>query len=62
MVQSWSIYRPMKGMSVVDHLFNGYDEKITKQQHKIVAQGNAYLERSFPMLDYIEKATIVNDE
>ena len=54
--------RVMKGLSVVDHLFNGYGEKITKQQHKIVAQGNAYLERTFPKLDYIEKATIVNDE
>jgi len=54
--------RVMKGMSVVDHLFNGYAEKITKQQHKIVSQGNAYLERSFPMLDYIEKATIIDDE
>jgi len=53
--------RVVKGMTVVGQLYSNYAEKITKQQHKIVAQGNVYLERSFPNLDYIEKATIVDE-
>jgi peptidyl-prolyl cis-trans isomerase A (cyclophilin A) len=53
--------RVVKGMTVVGQLYSNYAERITKQQHKIVEQGNVYLERTFPNLDYIEKATIVDE-
>ena len=48
-----------KGMEVVDKLYGGYGEEITKLQGEIAAQGNAYLEKSWPKLDGIKKATIV---
>ena len=53
--------RVVKGMTVVGQLYSNYAESLMKKQHMIVAQGNAYLERSFPNLDYIEKATIVDE-
>lgn len=53
----------VKGMDVVDSLYNGYGEGAPGGrgpfQGAIVEQGNAYLKKDFPMLDYIEKATIV---
>jgi peptidyl-prolyl cis-trans isomerase A (cyclophilin A) len=50
------------GMDVVDKLYNGYGEgapggKGPEQGH-VQAEGNAYLTKSFPKLDYIKKATI----
>jgi len=53
--------RVMKGMAVVDQLYSGYGENLTRKQHNIVADGNVYLEQKYPKLDYIEKATIVDD-
>ena len=53
--------RVAKGMTVVEQLYSNYAESLMKKQHMIVAQGNAYLERTFPNLDYIEKATIVDE-
>jgi len=44
------------GMNIVDKLYQGYGEQ--PQQGQIQAQGNAYLMKSFPKLDYIKKATI----
>lgn len=46
-----------KGMDVVDSIYSGSGQD--PQQHLIQAQGNAYLEKSFPKLDYIKTATIV---
>ncbi len=46
---------------VVDELYDGYGEQLTRQQHKIVAGGNQWLNDAFPKLDYIEKATIVDE-
>jgi peptidyl-prolyl cis-trans isomerase A (cyclophilin A) len=45
------------GMDVVDRLYSGYDER--PDQRRIDAEGNAYLTRAFPNLDYIKKAAIV---
>jgi peptidyl-prolyl cis-trans isomerase A (cyclophilin A) len=45
------------GMDVVDRLYSGYDER--PDQRRIDAEGNAYLTRAFPNLDYIRKAAIV---
>lgn len=51
------------GMKVVDSLYAEYGEGAPSgngpDQGRIQAQGNAYLEKSFPKLDYIKTATIV---
>src|SRR5262249_42635706 len=50
------------GMNVVDSLYNGYGEGAPggrgPDQGRIQAEGNAYLTKSFPKLDYVKKATI----
>lgn len=50
------------GMDVVDQLYSGYGEGAPRgrgpDQGRIRAEGNAYLSKSFPKLDYIKKATI----
>jgi peptidyl-prolyl cis-trans isomerase A (cyclophilin A) len=51
------------GMAVVDSLYAGYGEGYPRgdgpDQDKIIAQGNAYLNRSFPKLDRIDSARVV---
>jgi peptidyl-prolyl cis-trans isomerase A (cyclophilin A) len=47
----------IQGMDVVDKLYSGYGEQPDQQQ--IASQGNAYLDKEFPKLDSIVKATIV---
>ncbi|MCB9718647.1 MAG: peptidylprolyl isomerase [Myxococcales bacterium] len=53
----------LEGMEVIDALYTGYGEGAPRgkgpDQGKITAEGNAYLRRDFPELDYIERATIV---
>ena len=53
----------VEGMDVIDGLYKGYGEGAPKgkgpNQMIIEREGNAYLERDFPELDYVEKATIV---
>lgn len=44
------------GMDVVDKIYSGAGE--SPQQGSIQAQGNEYLNKAFPKLDYIKKATI----
>jgi peptidyl-prolyl cis-trans isomerase A (cyclophilin A) len=52
-----------KGMDVVDSLYNKYGEGAPSgqgpDQSRVQMEGNAYLEKSFPKLDYIKSATIV---
>jgi peptidyl-prolyl cis-trans isomerase A (cyclophilin A) len=50
----------VKGMNVVDSIYNKYGEK--PNQQNIQMQGNTYLEQSFPNLDFIKSATIVPAE
>jgi cyclophilin family peptidyl-prolyl cis-trans isomerase len=52
----------VEGMDVVDKLFSGYGEAAPQghgpDQGRIQKEGNAYLEKSFPKLDYVRKASI----
>jgi peptidyl-prolyl cis-trans isomerase A (cyclophilin A) len=49
--------RVIDGMNVVDQIFAGYGER--PDQQRIEAEGNAYIEKEFPNLDYLKTATIV---
>jgi len=53
----------VSGMDVVDSLYGGYGEGAPNgagpDQGRVQSQGNAYLEKSFPKLDYVKTATIV---
>ena len=49
--------RVVEGMSVVDSIYAGYGE--APDQARVGAEGNAYLKRQFPRLDYIKSARIV---
>jgi peptidyl-prolyl cis-trans isomerase A (cyclophilin A) len=50
------------GMNVVDALYSGYGEGAPRgrgpDQGRIQQEGNEYLTRDFPRLDYVKKATI----
>ncbi len=52
----------VSGLEVVDQFYNGYGEGAPQgrgpDQSQIEEQGNAYLEKDFPQLDYIKKATV----
>ncbi len=48
-----------KGMNVVDSITAEYGEK--PDQGRIQTEGNAYLEQTFPKLDYVKSATILPD-
>ena len=56
--------RVVEGMEVVDKLFGGYGEGVPQghgpDQARTQTEGNAYLTKVFPKLDYIKTATIVN--
>jgi peptidyl-prolyl cis-trans isomerase A (cyclophilin A) len=50
------------GMNVVDKIYSGYGEGAPRgngpEQGRIQMEGNAYLTKSFPKMDYIKTATI----
>ena len=50
------------GMDVVDKIFTGYGEGAPRgqgpDQMRVQSEGNAYLMKSFPKMDYIKSATI----
>jgi len=52
----------VSGIEVVDQLYSGYGEGAPRgsgpDQSLIQTQGNAYLERDFPRLDFIKKASM----
>ena len=47
-----------EGMDVVDKFYGGYGEGLTKLQGRIAEEGNAFLEKNYPQLDSITRATI----
>jgi peptidyl-prolyl cis-trans isomerase A (cyclophilin A) len=51
-------------MGVVDSLHGGYGEGAPRgagpDQGRMQSEGNAYLSASFPKLDYVTSASIVN--
>jgi peptidyl-prolyl cis-trans isomerase A (cyclophilin A) len=53
----------VEGMDVVDRLYAGYGEGapggLGPVQGRIQAEGNAYLEREFPKLDQVRRATLL---
>ena len=55
--------RVIHGMQVVESLYKGYGEGAPNgrgpDQGRVQGEGNAYLKRDFPNLDYIQSATIV---
>lgn len=52
-----AIGRVVTGMNAVDAIYSGYGEQ--PDQDQIAKQGNAYLKKAFPRLDYIKSVTIV---
>jgi peptidyl-prolyl cis-trans isomerase A (cyclophilin A) len=55
--------RITEGMDVVEKLHSGYGEGSPHgrgpDQGRIQSEGNAYLQKSFPKLDYVERAAIL---
>jgi peptidyl-prolyl cis-trans isomerase A (cyclophilin A) len=53
------------GMKVVDSLYSGYGEGAPEgagpPQDRAGNEGNTYLKRDFPKLDYVVKATLLNE-
>jgi len=54
--------RVTKGMEIVDKIYSGYGEGAPAgkgpDQSRLQAEGNAFLTKDFPKLDYVKKATI----
>ena len=48
----------VSGMDVVDKLYSGYGRTNVPDQARIAAEGNAYLLKAYPKLDYVRRATI----
>ena len=46
------------GMDVVDKLYSGYGRNNVPDQGRITAEGNAYLQKEYPKLDFVKSATI----
>jgi peptidyl-prolyl cis-trans isomerase A (cyclophilin A) len=48
------------GMDVVTQLYSGYADSPTSHQGEITNEGKAYLDKNFPKLDSIKRATIIS--
>mgnify|MGYP001051201121 CR=1 FL=1 len=55
--------RVIDGIEVLDDLYSGYGEGEPygkgPSQYKIITEGNEYLKKNFPMIDYIKETIIV---
>ncbi len=54
--------RVLSGMEVLESLNSKYGEEASHQQGRIQEQGNAYLDKAFPGLDSIKKASFIGPE
>lgn len=55
----------VQGMDVVDSLYSGYGERSgggmrAGRQQRALAEGNAWFDREFPLLDHLIRATVVS--
>lgn len=50
----------LSGMEVLESLNSKYGEAASNQQGQIQDEGNAYLDKAFPGLDSIKKATFID--
>ncbi len=48
----------VEGMEVADMLYSGYGRTNVPDQQRITTEGNAYLTKEYPKLDFIKTATI----
>ncbi len=48
----------IEGMDVVEKIYAGYGDYDGPNQAKMISQGNSYLDRSFPRLDKLNKASL----
>jgi peptidyl-prolyl cis-trans isomerase A (cyclophilin A) len=46
-------------MDVVDALYGGYGERPSRDQGTIQQQGNVFLRKTYPELDYIIRARVI---
>jgi peptidyl-prolyl cis-trans isomerase A (cyclophilin A) len=54
----------VEGMDTVEHIYSGYGEQSgggmrAGHQDRLFAEGNAYLDRSFPRLDKLVRASVI---
>lgn len=49
----------LSGMEVLESLNSKYGERASQQQQRIQQEGNAFLDKAFPGLDSIKKATLL---
>jgi len=63
--QGFSVFGQVRDMTIVDALYSGYGEGAPSgkgpDQTKVKMKGNKYLKNSFPELDYIISATIIEE-
>ncbi|SDQ73685.1 peptidylprolyl isomerase [Flagellimonas zhangzhouensis] len=52
----------ISGFDVAESFYDGYEAELDDKQDKIFAQGNTYLKKNYPKLDYIHKAYITKEE
>jgi peptidyl-prolyl cis-trans isomerase A (cyclophilin A) len=52
------IGKVISGMDIVEKLYDGYGDGLRELQGRIASDGNAFLEKNYPQLDGIKKATI----
>jgi len=54
----------LSGLDVVESLYSGYGEGAPRgfgpEQSRITVEGNGYLKKTYPKLDYVKSATLVN--
>jgi homoserine O-acetyltransferase len=58
------IGRVVSGMNVVDRLYGGYGESSgggmrAGKQGRVLAEGNAYLDHEYPLLDHLVRARVI---